>query len=105
MDRWMDGQIDGWMDGCVDRWLDRSIARQSTAPAAPPPIIRGSRCRFLLVGPSTPPPIICRRAADPTLMCLIVLHFYVLDDLAISCCSVRNRSRHFVLMLWIQNSI
>src|SRR6218665_1450412 len=43
----------------------------------------GPRRQFLMVGA----PIICRRAAEATLVCLIaVLHFHALHNFALTCC-------------------
>ena len=45
----------------------------------------GAAADLFLIG--APPPIICRRAADAMLVCLIILlHFYALHDFAINGC-------------------
>src|SRR6218665_301121 len=55
----------------------------SPDPPAPPTTICERRRQFLMIG-APPPAIICLRAADATLVYLIVLlHFYALHDIAI----------------------
>ena len=45
-------------------------AGRAAPPPPPPPSICGRRRRLLVI--DEPPPIICRRAADATLVCLVI---------------------------------